>query len=60
VRAVQCFAEAPSAVIKALSLGRVRTLLVTDAPDRARVAWFGQAPTGVAVHPGRRRPRPTR
>ena len=42
--------DRPSGVVKALSQGRVRTLLVTDAPDRARVAWFGQAPTGIAVH----------
>ena len=42
--------DRPSAVIKALSQGRVRTLLVAEAPDRARVAWFGDAPTDIAVH----------
>jgi len=52
--------DRPSAVIRALAQGRVRTLLAAEAPDRVRTAWFGTEPTDVAVHraevPARDRP----
>lgn len=42
--------DRPSAVIRALAQGRVQTLLVAEAPDRSRTAWFGVEPTDIAVH----------
>ncbi|GAA2004660.1 hypothetical protein GCM10009838_83580 [Catenulispora subtropica] len=45
-----CAVDRPSAVIRALAQGRVRTLLVSEAPDRNRTAWFGSGPAEVAVH----------
>lgn len=42
-------AEGAADVIEALRQGRVETLLLTDARDAARTAWFGPEPVHIAL-----------